>query len=128
MVKMLSLLLIFSSTVPSLLMKDALLTALYVALIVNYYIVPVMISHKRHLFATRPKHVPNTSQTHPKLQNHLLIDWLHLKRLYLISKSEFSQQLFFYIYIYYCYFIYFILFIYGSILVILFSQVFSIYW
>ena len=40
--KILSPLLNFSSTVPSLLMKDALSTALYVALIVNCWILPIM--------------------------------------------------------------------------------------
>ena len=43
------------STVPSLLMKDALSLAKYVALIVNYCILPIMISHKRYLLATCPK-------------------------------------------------------------------------
>ena len=55
MVKILSPLLTFSSTVPSLLMKDALSSALYVALIVNYWILPIMISHKRYFLATHPK-------------------------------------------------------------------------
>ena len=51
----LSPLLTFSSTVPSLLMKDALSSTLYVALIVNYWILPIMISHKRYFLETHPK-------------------------------------------------------------------------
>ena len=49
----LSPLLIFSSTVSSLLMKDALSSALYASL--NCWIVPIMISHKRYFLATYPK-------------------------------------------------------------------------
>ena len=41
--QVLSLLLIFSSTIPSLLMKDALSSALYAALLVNCWIVPITI-------------------------------------------------------------------------------------
>ena len=54
-VQVLSPLLIFSSIVPSLLMKDALSSALYVVLIVNYWILPITISRKRSFLATHPK-------------------------------------------------------------------------
>ena len=53
--QVLSPLLVFSSIVPSLLMKDALSSALYVVLIVNYWILPITISHKRYFLATHPK-------------------------------------------------------------------------
>ena len=62
-VKISSPLLNFSSTVPSLLMKDALSSALYVALIVNSWIVPIMISHKRYFLATHPKFQAITSKS-----------------------------------------------------------------
>ena len=55
MVKIWSPLLTFSSTVPSLLMKDALSSALHVALIVNYWILQIMISCKCYFLATHPK-------------------------------------------------------------------------
>ena len=59
MVKILSPLITFSSTVPSFLMKDALSSALYVALIANCWILPIMISHKRYFLATHPKLLSN---------------------------------------------------------------------
>ena len=49
MVKILRLKLIFSSTVPSLLMKDALSLPLYIALIVKCYIVPIIMSASQML-------------------------------------------------------------------------------
>ena len=95
MVKILSPLLTFSSTVPSLLMKDALSSALYVALTVSYWILMIMISHKRYFLATHPKlqAIISKSLTHRliisyrvrNLTNHLFFHQL-------ISKSEFNQQ------------------------------------
>ena len=55
MVKILSPLPIFSSTVLSLLIKGALSSAVYVALTVNRWIVLIMISQKRYFLATHPK-------------------------------------------------------------------------
>ena len=55
MVKILSPLPTFFSTLPSLLMKDALSSALYVTLTVSYWILMIMISHKRYFLATHPK-------------------------------------------------------------------------
>ena len=55
LIKILSPLLIFSSIVPSLLMKDAFYSALYVALIVNCWNLWIMISHERLFLVTHPK-------------------------------------------------------------------------
>ena len=52
---MLSPLLTSSSTAPPLLMKGALSSAQYVALIVNCWIVPIMTYHKRYFLATHPE-------------------------------------------------------------------------
>ena len=61
-------LLILSSTVPSLLMKDALSSALYIAL--NYWISPN--SHKRYYLATYPKLQTITSKA---LMHRLIISY-----------------------------------------------------
>ena len=45
----------FSLHCLSFLMKEALSSALYVPFIVNYWILPIMISHKRYCLATYPK-------------------------------------------------------------------------
>ena len=55
MVKILSPLPTFFSTLPSLLMKDALSSALYVTLTVSYWILTIMISHKPYFLATHSK-------------------------------------------------------------------------
>ena len=77
MVKILSPLLTFSSTAHSLLMKDALSSALYVALIVNYWVLPIMISHKRS---------SQTSSNNFKIIN-ATID-------YILSSKRFDEPLF----------------------------------
>ena len=68
MVNILIPLLILSSTVPSLLMKDALSSALYIAL--NYWISPN--SHKRYYLATYPKLQTITSKA---LMHRLIISY-----------------------------------------------------
>ena len=62
-VKILSPRLIFSSTVPSLIIKGALPSALYIAVIVNCWIVPIMIPHKCYSLATHPKFHVITSKS-----------------------------------------------------------------
>ena len=106
-------LLVFSSTVPSILITDALPSALYVALIVNCQI---MISHKRYILATHDKlqGIISKSLTHLLIISYLVRDLAnHFLSEFLISKLEFSQQFsFFKHYYYYFYFIH--LFIYFS--------------
>ena len=85
----------FPPTVPSFLKKEALSSALYVALIVNFCILPIMISYKRYFLAAHPKlqAIISKSLTHRliisyrvrNLTNHLFFHQL-------ISKSEFNQQ------------------------------------
>ena len=128
MVKILSSLLTFSSIVPSLLMKDALSSALYVALIVNCWILPIMISHKRYFLATHPKlqAIISKSLTHRLIISYRVRDLTNRffnKFFYqLISKSEFNQQFsFFFQLSFFCFtYIYLLL-----LLVILYSQVLS---
>ena len=66
----------FSLTVPSFLMKDALSSALYVALIVNCWILPIMISHKRYFCSSNNFKIINAS-----------ID-------YILSSKRFDEPLF----------------------------------
>ena len=99
MVKIFNPLITFSSTVPSLLMKDALSSALYVALIVNYWVPPIMISHKRYFLATHPKlqAIISKSLTHRLIISYPVRDLTNENKFFhqLISKSEFNQQFYF---------------------------------
>ena len=82
----------FSSTVPSLLIKGALSSGLYVVLIVNCWIVPIMIWQKRYFLVT--------SKNNFKIIN-ALIDYILSSERFdeplfwinsFISKSKFNQQ------------------------------------
>ena len=102
MVKILSPLPTFFSTVPSFLMKDALSSALYVALTVSYWILMIMISHKCYFLATHPKlqAIISRSLTHRLIISYRVRDLTNRffnKIFYqLISKTEFDQQFFFF--------------------------------
>ena len=130
MVKILSPLPTFFSTVPSLLMKDALSSALYVALTVSYRILMIMISRKRYFLATYLKleAIISKSLTHRLIISYPVTDLTNRffnKSFYqLISKSKFNQQFpffFFFQLSFFCFtYIYLLL-----LLVILYSQVLS---
>ena len=98
MVKILSPLPTFFSTVPSLLMKDALSSALYVALTVSYWILMIMISHKRYFLATHPKlqAIISKSLTHRLIISYRVTTWrtifLNKFSYQFISNSKFNQQ------------------------------------
>ena len=134
MVKILSQLTTFFSTVFSLLMKDAISSALYVALTVSYWILMIMTSHKRYFLATHPKlqAIISKSLTHRLIISYRVRDLTNRffnKFFYqLISKSEFNQQFSFFfsiaIFLFYIY-------IYIFIIVISFfytPRYFPIYW
>ena len=63
-------------------MKDALSSALYVALTVSYWILMIMISHKRYFFGNTPQ----TSSNNFKIIN-ASID-------YILSSKRFDEPLF----------------------------------
>ena len=65
-------LLIFSSTVTSLLIKDGLSSALYVAWIANCWIALIMISQKRYFLGTHPRFQAMTSKS---LMHRLIISY-----------------------------------------------------
>ena len=103
----------FFSTVPSLLLKDALSSALYVVLTVNYWILMIMISRKRYFLATHPKlqAIILKSLTHRLIISYRVKDLTNRffnKFVYqLISKSEFNQQFsFFFSIVIFLFFIY----------------------
>ena len=126
MVKILSPLPIFSSTVLSLLIKGALSSAVYVALTVNRWIVPIMISQKRYFLATHPKFRAMTSKSlmHRLIRSsrvRYLTNHFFFNHSSLISKSELNQQFLYILYIYYIYYIYiYILLLLVSIIIIRF--------